>query len=231
MLIQFFQQYLRAKGLAERTIGHYVTGINTINTLLEKYEFPIRNVFAARDKTELDCIANFLNTNKEFVTKNTVGHNMYSVSFHHFCDFAYADHDFFETHIEDMDIVVNKPKIITTAQSTWKRNQILIAHSIEGANYMCEHNHTHTTFISKATGKAYMEGHHLIPLRFQEHFDNSLDIYANIVSLCPICHRLLHHGMNFEKEHVAEKLYEERYDRLCKSGIDISRKEFIKLII
>ena len=48
MLQEFFKRYVRLKGLSERTVGHYVTGINSINVILEKYNFPIRNIFEAK---------------------------------------------------------------------------------------------------------------------------------------------------------------------------------------
>lgn len=96
---------------------------------------------------------------------------------------------------------------------------------------MCEHNHEHLTFTAKSTGKAYMEGHHLIPLKYQNQFNCGIDVYANIVCLCPVCHRLLHFGIEKEKIYAAEKLYDERKDRLAHSGIDISKKDFLSLVI
>lgn len=75
-----------------------------------------------------------------------------------------------------------------------------------------------------------MEGHHLIPMKKQSEFDVSLDVYANIICLCPICHRLLHYGITSEKEYLADKLFENRQTRLIHSGIDISRNDFRCLI-
>ena len=68
-------------------------------------------------------------------------------------------------------------------------------------------------------------------MKFQDQFDCSLDVYANVVCLCPICHRLLHYGMKKDKEYLSEELFEQRIDRLVVSGIDISKKEFLKLVI
>ena len=36
MLQEFFKRYIRLKGLAERTVAHYTTGIKLINAILEK---------------------------------------------------------------------------------------------------------------------------------------------------------------------------------------------------
>ncbi len=56
-------------------------------------------------------------------------------------------------------------------------------------------------------------------------------MYANVVCLCPICHRLLHYGVKSEKENVVNKIYFERADRLSASGIEISKKDFMKLVV
>ena len=67
--------------------------------------------------------------------------------------------------------------------------------SIESAKYECEINSKHKTFTAKSTGMPYMEGHHMLPMKYQDRFKSSLDVYANIICLCPICHRLLHYGV------------------------------------
>ena len=231
MLQEFFKRYVRLKGLSERTVAHYVTGINSINVILEKYDFPIRNIFETKTVADLEAIKIFLNSNVEFQEKNRIGHNMYSVSFRHFCEFVCGDYEFFNHNIQHMDIVAEKPPIVTSTTTSYRRNQIIVDQSLEGAGYRCEHNAEHQTFIAKATNHAYMEGHHLIPMKFQDQFDCSLDVYANVVCLCPICHRLLHYGMKKDKEYLSEELFEQRIDRLVVSGIDISKKEFLKLVI
>lgn len=231
MLQDFFKRYVRLKGLSERTVGHYVTGINSINVILEKYNFPIKNIFETKTVADLEAIKLFLLSNTEFQEKNRIGHNMYSVSFRHFCEFVCGDYEFFNNNIQRMDIVAEKPPIVTSTTTSYRRNQIIVDQSLEGAGYCCEHNAKHQTFIAKATNHAYMEGHHLIPMKFQDDFECSIDVYANIVCLCPICHKLLHYGQTKEKSYVAEGLYEKRQTRLIQSGIDISKQEFLQLVI
>ncbi len=232
MLLEYFKQYIKiTRGVTDKSIGHYITGINTINSLLVKYDYPIKNVFEVKNIEDLDGILLFLAGNEEFVKKDAVGHNMYSVAFKHFYRFATEDKEFFSNSIEAMDILVAKPQKITTMSTGWKRNQILITQAIDGAHHMCEYNHEHLTFTAKATGKAYMEGHHLIPLKYQSGFTYGIDVYANIVCLCPVCHRLLHFGTDKERTYVAEKLFDARQTRLENSGIDLSKKEFIELVI
>ncbi len=232
MLLEYFKQYIKiTRGVTDKSVGHYITGINTINALLTKYDYPIKNVFEVRSVEDLNAIFLFLTNNEEFQKKDSVGHNMYSVAFKHFYRFATEDKEFFSSSIEAMDILVAKPQKIITTSTGWKRNQILITQAIDGAHHMCEHNHEHLTFTAKSTGKAYMEGHHLIPLKYQNRFNCGIDVYANIVCLCPVCHRLLHFGADKEKIYAAEKLYDERKDRLVHSGIDISKKDFLELVV
>lgn len=172
-----------------------------------------------------------LANNSEFQQKDSTGHHMYSVAFKHFYRFACEDNDFFSRNIATMDIVVAKPKVVTTSSTQWRRNQIIIAQAIEGAGYLCEHDPTHTTFIARSTGQAYMEGHHLIPMRYQPQFDCGIDVYANVVCLCPICHRMLHFGRDPERRYAAEQLFDQRSTRLLNSGIDLSKKDFLELVL
>ena len=71
-----------------------------------------------------------------------------------------------------------------------------------------------------------MEAHHLIPMSAQNDFENSLDVDANIVCLCPNCHRKLHYGNQIDEE--LKILYEKRKELLNKSGIMISFEDLIK---
>lgn len=229
MLIDYFKQYIKVtRGVSDSTVKHYITAINTINTLLNKYKFPIGDVFSVITLSELDAVKAFLEKNEEFLKKDNIGNRMYSVAFNHFYRFSCEDHDFYKTYIDKMDIKIPKLKTVETVRYT--RNQIIAAHAIEAANYQCENHVKHTTFTSASTNRPFMEGHHLIPMKRQNEFEVSLDIYANIICLCPICHRLLHYGIASEKEYLADKLFEIRKDRLMLSGIDITRNDFKQLI-
>jgi 5-methylcytosine-specific restriction enzyme A len=97
------------------------------------------------------------------------------------------------------------------------------------ADYKCEFNNEHTTFFN---GKhQYMEGHHLVPMSQQDHYQISLDIPANIISLCPNCHRALHYGDKPTKKKILNILLNKREDLLNKLGIKIQKKELIKVYI
>ena len=232
MLIEYFKRYMKVtRGITDKSVGHYITGINTINSLLVKYNFPIKNVFQIGSVSELEAVKAFLDSNVEFQQKDSTGHHMYSVAFKHFYRFACEDNEFFSNNIATMDIVVAKPDAVTTTSTQWRRNQIIITQAIEGAGYQCEHDSTHMTFIAKSTGQTYMEGHHLIPMKYQSQFDCGIDVYANVVCLCPTCHRLLHFGRDPERRYTAEKLFDQRITRLINSVIDLSKKDFLELVL
>ena len=232
MLIDYFRQYMKiSRGITDKSVGHYITGINTINTLLQKCNFPVKNVFQIHSLAELDTVKAFLAGNTEFLLKDATGHHMYSFAFNHFYRFACEDHDFFRNSIASMDIVVAKPEAVVIGSAQWRRNQIMITQALEGAEYLCEQDPSHVTFIARSTGRAYMEGHHLLPLKYQSQFDCSIDVYANVICLCPVCHRLLHFGQDSERRYAAEKLFDQRIDRLHSSGIALSKNDFLELVL
>lgn len=130
-----------------------------------------------------------------------------------------------------MDIAIPKPEYQTAITSYWKRSSIIKQQSIKSAQYLREIDQNHKTFIAKNTGKQYMEGHHEIPINKQEDFDVSLYVYANIICLCPICHRLLHYGEDCDKDNLLNKIYYGRANRLASSEIRLSKEEFVKQIV
>lgn len=67
-----------------------------------------------------------------------------------------------------------------------------------------------------------MEGHHLIPLKQEDNFSFSLDIEANIVALCPHCHKLLHHGKKEDIRPLLNLLFQKRKQALADKGIQLT---------
>lgn len=112
-----------------------------------------------------------------------------------------------------------KPENIEGKNKKYKRNPAKAKRAIVYSSYQCNIDNSHGSFIAK-NGKTYMEAHHLIPMSVQEDFKNSLDVDANIVTLCPTCHRKLHYGKEIESE--LKKLFDERVLLLKESGIDIT---------
>lgn len=97
------------------------------------------------------------------------------------------------------------------------RNKNTARKAIKRAEYKCEYDITHASFLRKNTFKPYMEPHHLIPLQFEDEFDKSLDVQANIVSLCSECHNRIHYGAHPEK--IITELWNQRKNDLYEAGI------------
>lgn len=99
--------------------------------------------------------------------------------------------------------------------------------ALEAAGFVCEADPSHETFVSAASGNSYVEGHHLIPLSFQEQFEYSIDVKENIIALCPNCHRLLHHGTNEDKREILLHFLSERQDSLFQKDITIDEETLL----
>ena len=85
-----FKTYIKdTRGISDKTVQHYITGLLSINSILQKNQFYISNVFEVRSFDDLDRIKAFLDSNEEYLEKDNIGHRMYSVSFKHFYRFAY----------------------------------------------------------------------------------------------------------------------------------------------
>lgn len=110
--------------------------------------------------------------------------------------------------------------IYTNGHKTYPRDRQTAINALAHANYECEIDNNHPTFIRKKSNIKYTEPHHLIPMAFSDEFEVSLDVEENIVSLCSNCHNQIHYGKDADK--LIAKLYEERKDVLKKVGIEIS---------
>lgn len=78
---------------------------------------------------------------------------------------------------------------------------------IKNSDYKCNYKVEHETF-SATDGNRFMEGHHLVPLKFQTQFGYyRLDRFENIESMCPICHSAIHYGNDEIKRTILENLY------------------------
>ncbi|MED4116304.1 MrcB family domain-containing protein [Priestia megaterium] len=118
------------------------------------------------------------------------------------------------------DPIVNKG-----GKKQWIRNVAKASKALMLSNYTCEIDSSHETFISKSTNMPYVESHHLIPMGKQGEFQYDLDQLANLISLCPLCHRLIHLGTDADKEKLLRKLYDQRKERLENIGIEINFSE------
>ena len=233
VLKTYYTKYLKeVRKVSDSSVKHYDEAMRYISKYLVSHGLINESVYEIQDINELEKIRTFLYNDPEFVALDKRGHQMYSAGLNNY--FRFADGEDFENKKEDMlvlDFEVPATKLTEKRLTAYARSSIMKKQSLELAGYTCELNPDHKTFISKSNNKQYMEGHHALPLRYQESFDNSLDVYANIVCLCPVCHRLLHYGIDSEKKGSVDKIYAFRADRLAKSGILLSKDEFERLVI
>ena len=118
-----------------------------------------------------------------------------------------------------------KPSLLTEGEHEHYKKDPRVAKQVaEDNNYLCEYNTTHRTFISKVSGKNYVESHHLIPMSFQGQFQYSLDVPGNIISLCPTCHRLFHHAQDREKNEIIKHFHAKKARQLSEFGIFLSKE-------
>lgn len=233
VLKEYYIRYLRdVRQLSESSLKHYIDALNNISKYLVKNKKIEKMIYEVTDIGELEVIKTYLYSDDEFKALDKRGHQMYSAGLNNY--YRFANGEGFQKErkkLEILDIAVPAQDQIMSEQKIWKRSGIIKKQSIESAGYMCEINPSHSTFTAESTLHQYMEGHHAIPIHKQNCFKNSLDIYANIVCLCPNCHRLLHYGLKESKINLLTHIYDERINRLEKSGIKITTREFIDIAI
>lgn len=229
----YFEEYLRnIRKLSESSIKHYFESINYISKLLKRYNYTQENIYEIYDLNELTMIKEFLMNNPEFIAVDARGKRMYSAGFNNYIRFAegtFLDKEKTKLVYLDKPLPIKDTRTIISEAN--KRSYIFKVQTLKNANYMCEVNNAHETFLSKNNDKPYMEAHHIIPLKNQENFEFSIDNYPNLICLCPICHRKLHYGRDDDRTIVLENIYHQRKDRLASTGVFLSRNEFINFAI
>lgn len=114
------------------------------------------------------------------------------------------------------------PKRVWTAGvESYRRNPMVAAVALRLAEHKCEADCKGETFFAQSTGLPYMEAHHLIPMNQQVNFEEvSLDVPANIVALCPMCHAKIHLAIKKGRDPLIATLHARRQERLKKSGVE-----------
>lgn len=233
VLMTYYTKYLKnIRKVSDSTVKHYQEALRYISKYLVQKEKVNQSIYEIQDVGELEMLKTYLYNAPDFVAFDMRGHQMYSAGFNNYYRFA-SGQGFANIHqqIGVMDSEVPVTQKQTNKVETWKKSTIIKIQSIKAAGYQCEVNPEHYTFTAKSSGHPYMEGHHALPMQLQEKFDTSLDVYANIVCLCPICHRLLHYGVDSEKTEAVNRIYYDRVDRLASSGIKISKLDFERLVV
>ena len=229
-LIKYFAKYLKEIcGVSDTSVLKYIQALEKISNYLIKRDIIFDHICNITDIEKIKEIRDFLREDNNFIKFNDKAHRVYSSGLNNYYNFINCDNLQESTQIKMLDMKMPIQKKIIREEFN-NRSLILKNQIIKTANYRCEVNENHKTFTSKSSRKPYMEGHHLVPLQFQGYFDNSLDVYANIICLCPVCHRLLHHGILEEKKDILIKLYRDRSARLEKCGIIISEDDFVRML-
>lgn len=109
----------------------------------------------------------------------------------------------------------------------WERDVNVARRALSNASYRCEIAPEHLTFQVKKSGHQFMEAHHLIPMREQYHIVHNIDVVSNVVSLCPNCHRKIHHADSETKKSMLRGLYKSRQEALHEEGLSFTFEELL----
>lgn len=173
-----------------------------------------------------------LKRDEGFLALDKRGHSMYSAGMNNYLKFANGE--MFKQINRDLtvlDIPMPAREKIKRIVLEYPRIAIITRQVVQYADYRCEMDSEHQSFIDGRNNKPYMEGHHAIPLHYQGKFEHSLDIYANVVCLCPICHRKIHYGISEDRRLMMDEIWEKRIGRLINCDISMSKTEFENLIL
>lgn len=239
-----FREWLNGKSnLKDYSRRRYLAVPRLVDEFLDNLNYDYDRIL---DTTSIDTINEIMSL-PEFIDKNNREGHIYSASLNHYKDLLKKQD--VQANIEDQEFVQDVeeqlakgrmskkrisdkqepvPPILTGTRNQHKRDNVKSAQAVVQADFKCEADFSHQYFVSKKTGENYCEAHHLIPMRLQSKYSVSLDVYANLVSLCPVCHRILHHGRLEEKRAILERIYNSRIERLNNCGINITLIELIK---
>lgn len=233
VLQKYYEKYLKeVRKLSESSVSHYNQALKTISRFLVEDDKVTESIYEITDLDVLENVKEYLNSNPEFVALDKRGHSMYSAGFNNYFRFASGE-DFknIKGSLTLLDTEAPVSEMTTREINARKRSSIIKNQVLEAADFKCEINGSHETFVAKSTGHQYMEGHHVIPIHKQIYFNNSLDVYANVICLCPICHRMLHYGLDRDRGILLNQIYYERSMRLANSGIKLTKNDFMKMAL
>lgn len=231
VLKEYYARYLSdIRGVSDSSVRHYFDALNNISRRLKAKGLVQRDIYEVSDLEQLARMRDILYSDPDFVDMNERGRRMYSAGLNNY--FRFAEGEGFRdirNQVVILDVPVAPEAAIIVEHATWKRSGILRTQAIEMAGYSCEINADHQTFIAAHNRKPYMEGHHALPMNQQPNFNVSLDVYANIICLCPTCHRRIHHGLKEDRVDMAKQLFDARIPRLANCGIHIDEAQFVEV--
>ena len=232
----YFRQYiLNVRGLTASSANHYTQALRTVSRYLREAHLITGDIYSVDKLLELKCLRDALKKIPSFVEQDEVGNRMYTAGLNRYIEFAELNQGRgsspSQVNIDLLDAVVEKPAKKPKVSFGWNRDRVIVEQVLKADKYKCEIDSSHKTFIARKNDELYLEGHHLIPISRQDEFEKSLDVYANIIGLCPNCHRQLHFGKKSDVRDILKGLYDLRAARFAKSGIVVSKDEFLALAV
>lgn len=122
-----------------------------------------------------------------------------------------------------------KPLLSKRETKSYPRDPVVAKRALCHAEFTCEFDSSHTTFPRMSDGFPYMETHHLVPLKYGDCFNVSIDVPENSICLCSTCHNRIHYGKN--KNEIIEHLWFMRKNDLQEVGINIELSELLSFYI
>lgn len=113
----------------------------------------------------------------------------------------------------------------TSKNEVYPRDKVVAANALMIANYQCEVDRSHPSFVRRKTNTNYTEAHHLVPIENYADFTYSLDVEENLVSLCSNCHNCIHYGIDEQRKPIIKNLFEKRKGMLANVGINITLEQ------
>ena len=127
----------------------------------------------------------------------------------------------------DTPVEKTKPVKDVYGNIVYPRDVNISCNALSFSDFKCDVDSSHFTFLNSRNHLMYVKAHHLIDMKYADDFDYSLDVEANICSLCSVCYDRLRHASLEDKKEILEKLYEARKERLKDAGIEISFEKLL----
>ena len=91
-LKSYFYSYIHdVLGRSKKSANHYITSLNTISRILREKGYVDNDIFEIKDLEYLAFVRNKILEDPDFIQKNAIGHQMYSVGLNHYFKFATAE--------------------------------------------------------------------------------------------------------------------------------------------
>jgi predicted HNH restriction endonuclease len=133
-----------------------------------------------------------------------------------------------KTSFEYNETPYDKEKpILIDGHLAYKRDNLVAKNAIIHAKYLCETDSLHNTFVRLDSRQGYFETQHLVPMKYSDKFNVSLDVEENILCLCSNCKKQLQYGLGINV--MLKQFYEQRKEYLEKVGINVTYEELLDM--